>query len=82
MAAADPSLTLAAPRRHRYNPGDALVDTRRTTEVTDRMTANWAGIVCNALTAAFFLVCFIGIGLGVYAARVLKKREGEQAAAE
>jgi len=46
------------------------------------MTANWAGIVCNFLTLAFFLVCFIGIGLGVYAARVLKKREGEQTAAE
>lgn len=40
------------------------------------MTANWAGAVVNVLVLAFFAVAFIGIGLGVYAAKVLKRNEG------
>ena len=42
------------------------------------MTPNWAGAVVNVLVLAFFVVCFIGIGLGWYAAGVLKKLEGQQ----
>jgi len=41
------------------------------------MTANWAAAVVWVLVLAFFVVCAIGIALGVYAAGVLKKREGE-----
>ncbi len=39
------------------------------------MTANWAGAVVNTLLLAFFVVIAIGIALGVYAARALKKAE-------
>lgn len=39
------------------------------------MTANWAASVVNTLVLAFFVVIAIGIGLGVYAARALKKAE-------
>jgi ABC-type spermidine/putrescine transport system permease subunit II len=39
------------------------------------MTANWAGAVVNTLLVAFFVVIAIGIALGVYAARALKKAE-------
>jgi len=42
------------------------------------MTPNWAGAVVNVLVLAFFVVCFIGIGLGWYAAGVLKKLEAQQ----
>lgn len=42
------------------------------------MTPNWAGAVVNVLVLAFFVVCAIGIGLGVYAAGVLKKAEGQK----
>jgi hypothetical protein len=41
------------------------------------MTANWAAAVVWTLVLAFFVVCAIGIALGVYAANSLKKREGE-----
>ena len=44
-------------------------------EVNERMTANWAGAVVNTLLLAFFVVIAIGIALGVYAARALKKAE-------
>lgn len=46
------------------------------------MTPNWAGAVVNVLVLAFFVACLIGIGLGVYAASVLKKAEarGEEKA--
>jgi len=39
------------------------------------MTANWAGAVVYVLLLAFFAVALIGIGLGAYAARALKKAE-------
>jgi hypothetical protein len=39
------------------------------------MTPNWAGVVVNLLILAFFVLAAIGIGLGVYAAKVLKKCE-------
>ena len=39
------------------------------------MTANWAASVVNTLVLAFFVVIAIGIGLGVYAARALKRAE-------
>jgi uncharacterized membrane protein len=39
------------------------------------MTANWAGTVVNTLILAFFVVCALGIAVGVYAARTLKKAE-------
>lgn len=42
------------------------------------MTPNWAGTVVNTLLLAFFAVCAIGIALGVYAARVMKKLEKKQ----
>ncbi len=42
------------------------------------MTANWAGIVVNFLVLAFFVVCALGIGLGIYTAKVLKKLEALQ----
>lgn len=41
------------------------------------MTPNWAGAVVNVLVLAFFVVCLIGIGLGWYAARVLKRMEDQ-----
>lgn len=41
------------------------------------MTANWAAAVVNVLVLAFFVVVALGVGLGVYAASVLKKREEE-----
>jgi hypothetical protein len=40
------------------------------------MTPNWAGAVVNVLVLAFFVLAAIGIGLGAYAASVLKKAEG------
>jgi len=46
------------------------------TEVTGHMTANWPASVVYVLILAFFVVAFIGIALGVYAAKVLKKAEG------
>lgn len=39
------------------------------------MTPNWAGAVVNTLLLAFFVVCAIGVALGVYAAKQLKKAE-------
>lgn len=39
------------------------------------MTMNWAAAVVNTLVLAFFVVIGIGIALGVYAARALKKAE-------
>jgi ABC-type spermidine/putrescine transport system permease subunit II len=39
------------------------------------MTPNWAGSVVNTLLLAFFVVIAIGVALGVYAARALKKAE-------
>jgi hypothetical protein len=47
-------------------------------EVTDSMTPNWAGAVVNTLVLAFFVVIAIGVALGVYAARVMKKLEQKQ----
>ena len=40
------------------------------------MTANWAGVLVIMLITAFFALAAIGIGLGVYAANVLKRYEG------
>ena len=40
------------------------------------MTANWAGVVVNMLILGFFALAIIGIGMGVYAAKVLKRLEG------
>jgi len=45
------------------------------TEVTGHMTANWPAAVVYVLILAFFVVAFIGIALGVYATKVLKKAE-------
>ncbi len=42
------------------------------------MTANWAGTLVNVLIFAFFAVVAIGVGLGAYAASVLKKSEKEK----
>lgn len=39
------------------------------------MTANWSAAVVNVLVLAFFVVIALGVGLGAYAASVLKKRE-------
>jgi hypothetical protein len=39
------------------------------------MTANWAATVVNVLILAFFALAAIGIGLGIYAAKALKKAE-------
>ena len=39
------------------------------------MTANWPAAVVYVLILAFFVVAFIGIALGVYATKVLKKAE-------
>lgn len=51
----------------------------RQPEVNDRMTSNWPSVVVYLLLLAFFAVVAIGIGLGAYAASVLKRREGELA---
>lgn len=45
------------------------------------MTANWASTLVNVLILAFFVVTAIGIGLGAYAATVLKKGEEEKKSA-
>ena len=45
------------------------------TEVDEYMTANWAGVVVNMLILGFFALAVIGIGLGIYAAKVLKRLE-------
>jgi hypothetical protein len=39
------------------------------------MTANWAGVLVIMLITAFFVLAAIGIGLGIYAANVLKRYE-------
>ncbi|HEX9093891.1 MAG TPA: hypothetical protein VF902_07905 [Coriobacteriia bacterium] len=39
------------------------------------MTANWAAAVVNTLVLAFFVVIAIGVAIGVYAAKQLKKAE-------
>lgn len=41
------------------------------------MTANWSAAVVWVLVLAFFVVVALGVGLGAYAASVLKKREAE-----
>lgn len=41
------------------------------------MTPNWAAAVVWVLVLAFFVVVALGVGIGAYAASVLKKREGE-----
>lgn len=41
------------------------------------MTANWAASVVWTLVLAYFVVCAIGIALGVYAAKALKRREND-----
>jgi hypothetical protein len=41
------------------------------------MTPNWAAAVVWVLVIAFFAACAIGAAIGIYAASVLKKREGE-----
>jgi hypothetical protein len=46
------------------------------------MTPNWAGAVVNTLLLAFFAVIAIGVGFGVYAARVLKRLENKATDAE
>jgi hypothetical protein len=43
---------------------------------------NVASIVVNMLVVAFFAVVAIGIGFLVYAAKQLKKNEGENASSE
>jgi hypothetical protein len=48
----------------------------RDTEVDEYMTANWAGVVVNMLILGFFALAIIGIGMGIYAAKVLKRLEG------
>ena len=48
----------------------------RDTEVDEYMTANWAGTVVNMLILGFFALAIIGIGMGIYAAKVLKRLEG------
>lgn len=52
----------------------------RDTEVNGYMTANWASAVVNVLILAYFVVVAIGIGLGIYAANTLKKREDAKSA--
>lgn len=52
----------------------------RDTEVNGYMTNNWASAVVNVLILAYFVVVAIGIGLGVYAAKTLKKREDAKSA--
>ncbi len=39
------------------------------------MTPNIAGAVFNVLLAAFFIVVVLGVALGIYAAKQLKKAE-------
>jgi len=41
------------------------------------MTSNWAAAVVNVLVLAFFVVVAIGVALGAYAAKALKKAEGD-----
>lgn len=41
------------------------------------MTANWSAALVNVLMLAFFVVVALGVGLGAYAASVLKKRESD-----
>jgi hypothetical protein len=41
------------------------------------MTYNWPASVVYVLILAFFAVVGIGVGLGAYAASVLKKREAD-----
>ncbi|MDZ4169100.1 MAG: hypothetical protein U1E26_05545 [Coriobacteriia bacterium] len=41
------------------------------------MTANWPGAVVNVLVLAFFVVIAIGVALGAYAAKSLKKCEND-----
>jgi len=48
--------------------------------VNGYMTANWASAVVNVLILAYFVVVAIGIGLGIYAANTLKKREDAKSA--
>jgi hypothetical protein len=69
-------VTLAGSSGHRYNPSEKISTVRE--EVTDSMTPNWAGAVVNTLVLAFFVVIAIGVALGVYAARVMKKLEQKQ----
>ncbi len=45
------------------------------------MTANWPAAVVNVLILAFFAVVAIGVALGAYSAKVLKKREKNEAGA-
>jgi hypothetical protein len=45
------------------------------------MTANWAATLVNVLVLAFFAVVAIGVGLGAYAASVLKKCEQDKKSA-
>ena len=42
------------------------------------MTSNWAAVLVNVLILAFFAVVAIAVGLGAYAATVLKKLEDAQ----
>lgn len=43
---------------------------------------NWASTVVNTLLVAFFVVAAGGAAIGIYAASVLKKREGSAAPAD
>ena len=44
------------------------------------MTPNWSAAVVWVLVLAFFVVVAIGIGIGAYAARQLKKAEDAKTA--
>lgn len=41
------------------------------------MTANWSAALVNVLILAFFVVVALGVGLGAYAASVLRKQEND-----
>jgi len=53
------------------------VRTHRNPEVNEYMTYNWPAAVVYVLILAFFAVVAIGIALGAYAAKQLKKNEAK-----
>lgn len=55
-----------------------LVSYEKVGSYVDRtfLDLNWAATVVNTLLVAFFVLGAGGVGLGIYAASVLKKREG------
>lgn len=65
--------------RHRYNP----MRYRSQREVRYvPLTPNIAASVFNTFAAAFFVLLIVGVAVGVYAARQLKKLEPQPAAEE